>query len=313
MKRFLNLGKKFNSKVNDLGFSKELSDFSERLIKKDGSFNILRKGEIIDFYHKLISLSWLKFFLIVFFTFSIINGIFATIYLILGVENLSPLVSQSFLEDWINSFHFSVYTMTTVGYGHIYPNSLASNIVASLNAMTGLLSFALMTGLFYGKFSFPRAFIKYSSKAILKTKEDENSLLEIRLANQSNHDLLDAKVRMILAYNIENKGHKERVFRELNIAFSNIDFFILSWKVKHEIDENSPLFKMDLEKMKAVNAEILTLVSAYDDTYSQTVYSKHSYIVDDIVLNATWGNTFHLNSKGEKVFDINKIDYYINE
>lgn len=200
--------------------------------------------------------------------------------------------------------------MTTVGYGHIYPNNLFSNIVASLNAMTGLLTFALMTGLFYGKFSFPRAFIKYSSKAIFKHTDTKNENLEIRLAYQSNHDLLDAKARMILVYDINSKQGNERVFKELKIETSSIDFLILSWKIKHIIDENSPLFEMTYDKMKELNIEILVLISAYDDTYSQKVYSKFSYTIENIISNAQWGNTFYKNSNGKKVFDIDKIDTY---
>lgn len=312
MKRFFNFGRNKASKDHDLGFSKELSDFSERLINKDGSFNILKKGEIIDFYHKLISLSWFNFFAIIFISFSIINGVFATIYLAIGIENLTPLKHESLLIDWLNAFHFSVYTMTTVGYGHIHPNSLISNVIASLNAMTGLLSFALITGLFYGKFSFPRAFIKYSSKAILTNEVDKENI-EIRVANQSNHDLLDARVRMIFAYNQKDDKHTERIFKELKLETSNIDFLILTWKIKHLIDKNSPLYEMTLDKMKALNVEILVLISAYDDTYSQNVYSKFSYTTEDIILNAKWGNTFFTNPSGKKVFDINRIGAYKNE
>jgi inward rectifier potassium channel len=58
---------------------------------------------------------------------------------------------------WTGLF-FSAQTFTTVGYGHISPVGFLTSALSAAEALIGLLSFAIATGLFFGRFSRPTAF-----------------------------------------------------------------------------------------------------------------------------------------------------------
>lgn len=309
MKRLFNLTSQTKIDAKKLGFTKELTSHSGRLINKNGSFNIRKKSEFSDTYHDLISMSWFKFLLLVLVSFTIINGVFAIAYLALGVENIYGLTKQNLILDLINCFHFSVQTMTTVGYGYIHPISIPVHVVSSFNAMMGLLSYAMAAGLVYGRFSFPRANIKYSNNALMVKNDNGTYSLQVRLANLLNHDLLDANARMILIHNEKVENHIEKRFSELELVVSKIDFLLLTWTVIHKIDEKSPLYNVDETKMNLSNSEVIVLITAYDDTFSQTVYSRTSYLCTEIIWDAKWDSPYKM-IQGEKTLDIKKIDNY---
>lgn len=246
--------------ADDLGLSSSVSELDERLLNKDGSFNMVRTGEVNHVYHTLITMSWPMFLLWVLLSFTIINGGFALIYVFLGLENIAGVETQGFLKDLVNMFHFSVQTMTTVGYGHMYPTSTSSSVVASIHALIGLLTFALATGLVYGRFSNPQADIKYSKNMLLVDHPTMGRTLQVRLANKLSHDLLQADARILFLHN-KTKGNKlVKSYKELDLELSHIYFLPLNWTLVHKIDENSPLYNMTLQDMQEIGAEFLILV-----------------------------------------------------
>jgi inward rectifier potassium channel len=96
-----------------------------------------------------------------------INVFFASIYLLIGLEHLGGLVANTSMEKFGESFFFSAQTFTTVGYGRINPIGFLASFTASLEALIGLLSFAIATGLLYGRFAKPRPFIQYSKNILV--------------------------------------------------------------------------------------------------------------------------------------------------
>ena len=74
------------------------------------------------------------------------------------------------------AFFFSVHTLTTVGYGDLYPLGLASNVVAAVEAAMGLMGFALATGLLFARFSRPNAQLIFSDRMVVSPYGDGHSL-----------------------------------------------------------------------------------------------------------------------------------------
>jgi inward rectifier potassium channel len=81
--------KKFNPE-DDLGFGTQAVMRSQRLVNRDGSINVKRKGLSIfntsNNYHTLIMMSWGKFWLLILSGYLTANIIFAFIYVSLGRE-----------------------------------------------------------------------------------------------------------------------------------------------------------------------------------------------------------------------------------
>lgn len=151
----------------DLGFGTKLNDTYSRLINKDGSFNIKRVNESfwarVNLYNRLITMSWGQFLLWVLVFYLVTNLLFAAIYLLAGASNLKGATDQEFYGPFWKAFFFSAQTLTTVGYGHVSPASFLTSSIAAFESLVGLMTFALATWLLYGRFSRPKADIRFST------------------------------------------------------------------------------------------------------------------------------------------------------
>ncbi len=98
-----------------------------------------------------------KFIAFIFLFFGLTNLVFACLYLTIGIDHLGGMVAGSNAEKFGEAFFFSAQTFTTVGYGRINPIGFNASLTASLEALIGLMSFALVTGLLYGRFAPPQS------------------------------------------------------------------------------------------------------------------------------------------------------------
>lgn len=305
--KFFSIKEKF-VKVDDLGWSSVVEEAEGRVLNKDGSFNLLRKGEMYHIYHVMISMSWPRFVLLIFIAFTIINGTFAMLYYLLGSENLSGFVSKGFVLDIVNLFHFSVQTMTTVGYGAVHPIGIATGVLASVEALLGLMSFALISGLMYGRFSNPKAEIRYA-KYMIMTEVEGKPTLQARVANKLSHDLFDIRARLLMLHNEKNKdGSIIKRYNTLKLQIDNISFLPMNWTITHFIDEESPLFGLTKTELEERKVEFLVLITAFDDSFSQLVHSRSSYILDELLFDEKFAKTYYVNEAGIRVFDLELID-----
>lgn len=291
-------GKPQDNKNHDLGLGAKLSEDPTRLILKNGKINV-RKGyprsdmDRFNIYQDLLSVSWLKFLLIMVSAYVAVNGIFAVLYMLVGVENLnlpSELLDKSnlsLLDQFTYSFYFSAQTFTTVGYGHISPSGNVAHILATFEAMIGLMGFALITGVLYGRFSRPTAKIAYSDKAIIAPYHGINSF-QVKLMNKRQTQLLEVEATVVLMGHKEEKGVTKQIYFPLQLERKMITLFPLTWTIVHPIDDKSPMKNMTAEDLKAMGAEFLVLVKGYDETFCQTVHSRISYTHDEI----EWGQRF---------------------
>ena len=171
--------------------------------------NIEKKGigflEKISWYHTMLLLPRWKFLSIILLFYIVINLLFGTIYFLIGVRRLGEIPSPSTLTNFEEAFFFSTQTFTTVGYGRISPIGFFSSAIAAFEALIGLLSFALATGLLYGRFSKPVAYLRFSHNAIIAPYKDINALM-LRVAPFKNTTLVDAVANVTLGMTIEENG-----------------------------------------------------------------------------------------------------------
>jgi inward rectifier potassium channel len=280
-----------NSRVSkDYGFG-NVQNQRVRMLNKDGTFNVRRKGfpfnATFNFYHFLLSLPLSHFIFLIIGWFIAVNVLFAIIYLGVGVNNLAGLEVRGLGNQFSDAFFFSTQTFTTVGYGRISPVGLPANIVSSLEALIGLMSFALITGLLYGRFSMPESRLKFSDKAIVAPYRGINAVM-FRIANLQKSQLLDIEAQVLVAMYEEKNGSRIRSFYGLALERNKVDFFPTSWTVVHPIDDKSPFFGMNEKTFRETEAEILILFKAFDDKYLQVVHSSYSYTIEEI----EWGVKF---------------------
>ena len=297
--------------LRDLGFGSRISqDSRRRLLNRDGSFNVERKRlpflRSLNPYHTLLTITWPRFYLLIFSGYLLFNVLFAAAYYSCGPGALAGAKQMSGEARFLEDFFFSVQTSTTIGYGRIAPESTMANVLASVEALTGLLAFALATSLMFARFSRPDARVLYSRQAIVAPYRGINGLM-FRIANERNSQLIQVGVQVLLS-RIEKEGQSTlRRFHRLSLERDEVTFFPLTWTVVHPIDRKSPLYGQTEEGFRAAESEILVLISATDETFSQTVNSRSSYKADEVVWGAKFSDVFGERPDGTIIVDLHKI------
>jgi inward rectifier potassium channel len=275
----------------DLGLGGKLSERSRvRLLNHDGTFNVRRNdlGPFHPFnvYHTLLSLPVPRLLGLMAGYYVAVNLLFATLYWLAGSDALAGAASTP-LRRFEDSLFFSVQTLATIGYGRLVPNTRIANILVALEALVGLLGFAILSGLLFARFTRPTAKIVFSRNAII-APYDAGWALMFRLVNLRNHDLTDVRAVVSFAHWVEENGSRRRRFDLLHLERPSIIFMPLHWVIVHPIDAESPLRGVTLSSLSAADPEIVCLITADDETFAQTVHSRTSYDKADIV----WGARF---------------------
>ncbi|MEM9820746.1 MAG: ion channel [Bacteroidota bacterium] len=292
----------------DLGFGTRLTKSGDRLIRKDGSINIIRNGSISgNAYQALIAMSDRRFTFTIFTFFTTINAFFAYLFILVGIEQLNGVPEGSWISDFLYAFFFSIQTFTTVGYGGINPVGISANFVASLCASIGLIAFAIITGLLFARFSRPRSHIAFSEKALITPYLDTKSF-QCRIVNTLDHKIINLSAQITMTWLEEKEGSPRRKFAMLPLERSKITLFPINWTLVHSIDAKSPLRGMSLNDMKERQIEILVMVTGFDESYSQTIHADSSYIASEIVYGLRFKSMYTSNSDGPTILNIDDLN-----
>ena len=279
----------------DLGFGSIISRERIRLLNRDGSFNVKRRGvhfwQSLSLYHVLLTTAWWKFGLIVVGYYAIANLVFATVYVLIGPGALRGSANDGIGYGFLQAFFFSVQTFSTIGFGNITPVGVAANIVVAIESLAGLLGFALATGLLFARFSRPTANIIFSEWAVVSPYRGMTAF-EFRITNGRSNQLIEVEAKVIFSKFDQVDGVSLRRYYPLKLEREKVAFFPLSWTVVHPIDKTSPLNGITHEQMLSTNAEFLVLLTGIDETFSQTVHSRSSYKADEVVWDAKFSNIF---------------------
>ena len=289
--------------INNSGFSPNSNAEGGRLINKDGSYNLRKSGipllERLSIYHTMLGLSNFAFIMSVFGIYAVLNILFASIYVFLGPDSLYDLGSnQSMIGRYLTAFFFSSQTLTTVGYGHISPAGLPANIVASIESFIGIMSFALVTGLFFARFSRPKAYIRFSDNMLVAPYKGGRAIM-FRLATYKNNQLANAETQVTAALHVLVNGKTETQFYPLQLEFSKINSLAISWTVVHPITEDSPFWNFTEQDFKQRRIELMISMWAFDDHFSNTVQQRTSYTKDELVFGARFLPMYNRSEDGK--------------
>jgi inward rectifier potassium channel len=242
-----------------------------------------RKRSLRDAYHRMLTLSWPSFFLLMAGWYLGTNVVFALLYMI-DPDAIAEARPGSFAD----AFFFSVQTVATIGYGVMHPQTLYANIVMTAETLCGLIGIAVLTGLIFARFSRPTARILFSAVAVI-TPHNGTPTLMFRCANQRTNQILEAEIVVtVLCDETSTEGRSMRRFHDLKLLRHRTPVFALSWTVMHPIDADSPLFGMTLQDMIGEEVEIVVVLTGVDETFAQSIQTRHSYGADEIV----WDHIF---------------------
>ncbi len=294
----------------DPGLTQQYARRLRRVINKDGSFNVRRRGTSLHHFHPylhLISMPWPLFLATVLAGYVGTNLLFAGVYFGLGPGGVtSSLPPVDAAGRFLQAFFFSAQTLTTVGYGTIYPAGMAANLVATFEALLGWLGFALAAGLLFGRFSKPSAQLGFGSRMIV-APYGRGASLQFRIVNQRANSLMEVEAMAMLMTVKGTAGELKRNYDLLALERPKVFFLPLTWTVVHPIDESSPLFGRTAEDLERLQAEVLILIKAVDDTFSQTVHARYSYRYDEIVWDARFSPAFEFSEDGDMILHVNRV------
>ncbi|ACK66909.1 K channel inward rectifier conserved region 2 domain protein [Rippkaea orientalis PCC 8801] len=255
-----------------------------------------------DLYHWLLSLSWRKFLLLVTLFYFTLNIFFAFAYLSIGdgIANAEP-------GSFKDAFFFSIQTLSTVGYGSMYPQTFYAQLLMTIEVWMGLLLIAILTGLMFARFSRPTARVHFSQVAVVCSFDGIPTLM-FRAANRRTNRILEAQIQVSLVRNeVTQEGHQLRRFYDLKLLRSRSPIFGLSWQVMHPIDQTSPLYGNCAEYLEQVEGEIWVTLTGLDETFSQTIHARHSYSSDEILWNMRFVDIFSRTSDGRYQIDLSRF------
>ena len=292
-------------KIKDPGFGYKTANSAKRMVNADGSFNLIhinKKFSVSEIYSRLINMTWIKFIALIFLWYFLLNILFAGIYFFIGIEHLTIEKSTPF-QDFLNSYFFSAQTLTTLGYGLVSPQGNITAFISSLEALIGLIGFAFMTGLLYGRFSKPKAAIRFSDVMVLRPFKEKRAVM-FRLMNKRTNVMIEPKIKVTLAINeLDDKGGFSRKFFNLNLEREKIMYLPSTWTIVHEIEEDSPLYIYTDEQLLKLNAELLVLIEYYEDAFTQNVYQMHSYSFNDLRNNYKFTPAYYFDENGQAILD----------
>ena len=292
----------------DPGLTQTYTGVLNRIVNKNGEFNVRRadaRWTDINPYLFMVNVSWPAFATIVVSAFLIVNISFAWLYGTIG--HVRGAESADRTTHLLNLFFFSAHTLTTVGYGNMFPDGPLSNLIASLEALTGLMGFAIATGVLFGRFSRPTARFGFSSTMVVAPYRDVSGL-EFRIVNRRpSSNLIEVNARMMLMTVETQDGVPSRKYTNLDLEREQVLFLPLTWTVVHPIGDKSPFWGKTANDLRRLQAEIVVMMRGYDETFGQNVYARYSYRYDEIEWGRKFGSAFDVDSQGELILWVDRV------
>jgi inward rectifier potassium channel len=277
------------------------------ILIKSGQFELVKLNvkefDFRDTYHLILTLSWPGFAGVVFGVYLLINVFFAILYM-LNPHAIAEMTPGSFFD----AFFFSVETLATVGYGHMYPETFYGHLIAMLEIMVGMFGLAVITGLIFVRFSRPTARIHFSKVAVISLFDGVANLM-IRVANLRHQAMVEPEFRMLfMRETVTAEGDEVRRFRLLKLEFDHLIAFPAVITIRHPIDEQSPLFGMTPEDFQKQGVRILASIVGVDTVIVAPVQSLRDYNYDQIEWGRRFVEIYDQNEEGDWTVDYARID-----
>src|SRR5213596_180657 len=256
-----------------------------------------------DVYRWLIGLRWPQFAAFVASLYIGLNLVFAALYS-LQQDSIAGSTGGHWFFD---CFFFSVQTLATVGYGHMYPQTIYGHVVSTVEIMTGVFLLAVMTGLIFVRFSRPVARVVFSRSMVVAPLNGKPTLM-VRVGNENHHSMVEAKFRIMYSRDQElAEGGDFRYFHDLKLHFDQLTVFPAVLTLRHEIDEQSPLFGATVESLEAERALFFVSVVGIDPVIAAEVQTQKDYTFRDVEFGRRFVEIYTSHGSGKLTVDYGRI------
>ena len=251
-----------------------------------------------DTYHYLRTTTWSR-----------VLGLFAAVFLLSNLFFAMILYlfhgHISNAHGFMDCFWFSVQSMGTIGYGYLAPEDTLTNTVVTVETFYSILLTALVTGLFFSRFSTPSARVLFAKTALI-SEHDGKRALQFRMANERTTAILEATVHCYVTRDeqLANGDLMRRVY-DLPLRRTTSPVFALSFLATHSIDEASPLFGCTSGSIQAQNINIIVTLTGIDDQLATSVHARYVYNWNDIQFDRSYVDMFITDPEtGRRILDL---------
>src|SRR4029453_14437861 len=291
-----------------------LAEVRRRSIKSR-TFHSVRAGQIEfvkvntdawtwrDVYRWLLGLRWPQFAVFVGTLYIALNLLFAALY---SLQQDS--IAGSTAGHWFfDCFFFSVQTLATVGYGHMYPQTFYGHVVTTIEIMSGIFFLAVLIGCFFVRFIATNARFVFNNSIVIAPLNGKPTLM-VRIGNENQHSMVEAEFRIMFSRDeplIE--GGDFRYFYFLKPLFDRLTLFPAALTLRHTIDEKSPLFGATPEVLTACRALFIVSVIGIDPVIAASVQTQKDYSWRDIRFGDRFVEIYTDHGEGRLTVDYNRL------
>ena len=287
--------------------SKASADRNDGFRVRGAAFELRKRGvarfDLRDPYHLALTLSWPAFLASVLLLVLVINTVFASLYMSRpgDVANLRN-------GDFADAFFFSLETLATVGYGEMAPATVYGHSVAAIEIISGMAFTAILTGLFFVRFSRPKACILFADTAVVATHDGTPTLM-IRVANSRLTMLTNAAASLgVILEHQSQEGHVFQRISNLPLTRQGLAVFPLTWTLMHPIDAASPLHGMTSESMVTQDVRLFLTVAARDPALGVEVQDIRDYAPTKIAFGMRYADAVDRDAQGRTIADLRRLN-----
>jgi len=259
--------------------------------------------DLRDPYYVALGLSWPGFMLAALLIEIAVNVLFALVYLAQpgAIANARP-------GSFADAFFFSLETLATVGYGTMAPATTYGHVVSAFEILTGMALTAVLTGLLFVRFSRPKSKILYTTHAVVTMHNGQPTLM-LRIGNGRLTLLthLSAKLGVLLAER-SSEGQAFRRVHDLPLQRAEMQLFVLTWTLMHTIDESSPLYGYDADRLAREDARLFLSVDGRDQSLGAQIQEVQSYGPADVVFGQRFAEAITRDAMGHTTADLTRLD-----
>src|SRR3989441_2677467 len=256
-----------------------------------------------DIYRWLLGLSWPRFGAFVATVYVSLNLLFAVFYSL----DQNSIAGRTSTEWFFDCFFFSVQTLATVGYGHMYPQTLYGHIVTTIEIMSGLFLLAVMTGPIFVRFSRPIARVLFSSSIVIAPLNGKPTLM-VRIGNENQHSMVEAEFRVMFSRDEPLlEGGDFRYFYVLKLHFDRLTVFPAALTLRHTIDEASPLFGATPESLESSRVLLIVSVVGIDPVIAAAVQTQKDYSWSDVRFGERFAEMYTEDGGGRLTVDYGRL------